>query len=170
MELHLSRKAGVVARCPENIVRVLFLHGGNALALALVEDRRVGHALDVSAPQHRVVFLRLFDHPRLLHRVDFRALVGRPGAAVQLLDAVQPALFVRRVPSHRKRLCIAKIVPAPDLPVRRDAERRDDVGPALILIVGRVVAPFGEHLPAKAVPAAVQKRLLLRLRQACQVV
>ena len=46
------------------------------------------------------------------------------------------------------------------------------MGPALILIVRRVVAPLGEHLPGKAVPAAVEQRLLFRLRQAgkaCQI-
>ena len=46
------------------------------------------------------------------------------------------------------------------------------MSPALILIMRRVVAPFGEHLPGKAVPAAVEQRLLFRFRQAgkaCQI-
>nr|DAG91460.1 MAG TPA: hypothetical protein [Herelleviridae sp.] len=38
------------------------------------------------------------------------------------------------------------------------------MGPPLVLVVRRVVAPLGKYLPAKAVPAAVQKRLLFGLR------
>ena len=40
--------------------------------------------------------------------------------------------------------------------------------PPLILIVRRVVAPLGEHLPGKAVPVPQEQRLLLRLRQHAQ--
>ena len=164
VHLHLSGKAGVVSRVPYQVVRVLFLHPGNALALALVEDGRVRHALDHPVFQHRVVLFRFPYAPGLLHRVDLQAFVRRTVAAVQLLDAVQPALFVRCVPPHREGPRVAKIVPAPDLPVHRNAKRLDDVGPPLVLVVGRVVPPFGEHLAAEAVPAAIEQRLLLRLR------
>ena len=42
------------------------------------------------------------------------------------------------------------------------------MGPALVLIMGWVVAPLGKHLPGKAVPAAIEQRLLFRFRQAGQ--
>ena len=164
MHLHLAGKAGVVSRVPYQVVRVLFLHLGNALALALVEDGRVRHALDHPAFQHRVVLFRFPYAPGLLHRVDLQAFVRRTIAAVQLLDPVQPAILVRCIPPHREGPRVAKVVPAPDLPVRRNAKRLDDMGPPLVLVVGRVVPPLGEHLAAEAVPVTVEQRLLLRFR------
>ncbi len=101
VELHLARQPGVVAGCPVQKVRALLLHHGNALALALVEDSRVGHAQNGAAPEHGVVLFGFPDHPRLLQGQP-DALVGGPGAAVQLPDAVKPALFVRRIPPHEK--------------------------------------------------------------------
>nr|DAL39790.1 MAG TPA_asm: hypothetical protein [Caudoviricetes sp.] len=168
VELHLPSKPRVVTGGPVQKVRGLFLHLGNALTLTLVEDGRVGHPQNHPPFQQRVVLLCLSDAPCLLHRVDFQALVGRPGAAVQLLDAVQPSFFVRCVPPHGKRLRVAEIVPPPDLPVPRDAEGLYHVGPPLVVVVGRVVPPFGEHLAGKAVPVAVKQRLLFGFRQAGQ--
>ncbi len=49
-------------------------------------------------PQQRVVLLGFPDALGLLHRVDPQALVGAAGAAVQLLDPVQPPFLVHRVP------------------------------------------------------------------------
>ena len=164
VHLHLARQTGVVAGHPVQKVRPPLHHGGDALAPALVEDGRVGDALNDSAPEHRVVLLGLPDAPCLLHRVDAQAIVGASGAAVQLLDAVEPPFLVRRVPPHREGLRKAEIVAPVDLPVLRDGERRDDVGPALVFVVVRVVPPLGEHLPRKAVPAAVEQRLLFGLR------
>ena len=158
----------MVAGSPVQKVRALFLHGSNALALALVEDGRVGHAQNGAAPEHGIVLFCFPDHPRLLHRVSLDALVGGPGAAVQLPDAVKPALFVRRIPPHGKGLRVAEIVPPPDLPVSRDAERADHMCPPLVVVVGRVVLPLGEHLPGKAVPIAVEQGFLLRFRQRSQ--
>ena len=128
--------------------------------------------MDHPAAQKRVVLLCLPDAPGLFHRVDAQALVRPAGAAVQLLDAVQPPLLVRCVPPHRERLGKAKVEPAVDLPVFRDGERCDHMGPALVFVAGRVVAPFGKHLPGKAVPAAVEQRLLFCFRhtgKACKV-
>ena len=47
----------------------------------------------------------------------------------------------------------------------RDGERFDDVGPALVFVVVRVVPPLGEHLPRKTVPVSVEQCLLFGLRQ-----
>ena len=52
VQLHLACKSRVVARCPEDVIRVLFLHGRNALALTLVEDSRVCHAGNLPPAQH----------------------------------------------------------------------------------------------------------------------
>ena len=165
VELHLSRQTGVVAGHPVQKVRAFLLHVRDALAPALVEDGRVGHAQDDPAFQQRVVLLRFPDHPCLFHRVLSQALVGCAGAAVKLLDAVEPPALVRCIPPHRKRLRETKVVSPPDLPVLRDGERFDDVGPALVFIVVRVVPPLGEHLSRKAVPVSVEQCLLLGLRQ-----
>ena len=165
VKLHLSRQTGVVAGHPVQEIRALFLHVRDALAPALVEDGRVGHAQDDPAFQQRVVLLRFPDHPCLFHRVLSQALVGCAGAAVKLLDPVEPPALVRCIPPHRKRLRETEVVSPPDLPVLRDGERFDDVGPALVLVVVRVVPPLGEHLPRKAVPVSVEQRLLLGLRQ-----
>ena len=40
--------------------------------------------------------------------------------------------------------------------------------PPLVVVVGRVVLPLGEHLPGKAVPVAVEQGFLLRFRQRSQ--
>ena len=156
VELHLARQPRVVAGHPVQKIRAFLLHGRNAFAPALVEDGRVCHSGNDPPSQHRVVLLRLPDHPGLFHRVHLRSLVGGPGAAVQFLDPVEPPFLVRRVPPHRERLRIAEVVPAPDAPVDRDAERMDHVGPPLVVVVLRVVPPFGEHLPRKTVPVAVE--------------
>ncbi len=138
-------------------------HGGNALAPALIKDSGVSHPQNGAALEHRVVLFRLPDAPCLLYRVDLQALVGRARAAVQLLDAVKPALLIRRVPPHRERLGETEIITPVNFPMLRDGKRRNDMGPALVLIVGRVVPPLGEHLPLKAVPAAVEQGLLFPL-------
>ena len=132
---------------------------------ALVEDGRVGHAQDDPAFQQRVIFLCLPDHPCLFHRVLSQALVGCAGATVKLLDTVEPPALVRCIPPHRKRLRETEVVSPPYLPVFRDGKRFDDVGPALVLVMVRVVPPLGEHLPRKAVPVSVEQRLLFSLRQ-----
>ena len=168
VELHLARQPGVVAGPPVQEIGRPLHHRRDALAPALVKDGRVRDALNDPPPEQRVVLLHFPDLSCLLHRVDAQALVGASGAAVQFLDAVEPPLFVRRVPSHRERLGEAEIVAPVNFPVLRDGKRRNDMGPALILIVGRVVPPLGEHLPLKAVPAAVEQGLLFRFRQAGQ--
>ena len=168
VELHLPRQAGVVTGDPVEKMGASLHHGGNALAPALIKDGRVGHPQNGAALEHRVVLLCLPDPPCLLHRVDAQALVGATRAAVQLLDAVKPALLIRRVPPHRERLRETEIVPPVDLPVSGDGKGRNDMGPALVLIMPRVVPPLGEHLPRKAVPAAIEQGLLFRFGQACQ--
>ena len=168
VELHLPGKPRVVARRPVQKMRSPLHHGRDALAPALVKDGRVRHSQDHPPFQQRVVLLCLPDAPCLLHRVDAQPLVGPPRAAVQLLDAVQPPFFVRRVPPYGEGLRVAEIVSPPDLPVPRDAERLYHVGPPLVFVVVRVVPPFGEHLPRKTVPAAVQQGLFFRLGQTGQ--
>ena len=164
VELHLSGQPGVISGHPVQKVRAFLLHHGDALALTLVEDGRIGHAGDDAAPQLGVVLFHLADHPRLFHRVRHRAHV-RPLAAVQFPDAVQPPFLVGRIPAHRERLRVAEIVPAPDAPMGRDAERMDHMGPSLVVVVLGVVPPLGEHLPRKAVPVAVEQGFFLRFRQ-----
>ena len=168
VELHLPRQPGVVTGDPVEKMGASLHHGGNALAPALIKDGGVGHPQNGVALEHRVVLLCLPDPPCLFHRIDAQALVGAARTAVQLLDAVKPALLIRRVPPHRERLRETEIVPPVDLPVSGDGKGRNDMGPALVLIMPRVVPPLGEHLPAEAVPAAIEQGLLFRFGQACQ--
>ena len=100
VELHLPRQAGVVTGDPVEKMGASLHHGGNALAPALIKDGGVGHPQNGAALEHRVVLLCLPDPPCLFHRIDAQALVGAARAAVQLLDAVKPALLIRRVPPH----------------------------------------------------------------------
>ena len=167
--LHLSCQPRIVPLIPVDKVGTALHHGGDALPLALVEDCRVRHAADRPPPQHRVVLFRLAYLLCLRRRVHLHAFIRLPGAPVQLLDPVDAPLLVHRVPPHRERLGKAEVVSPPDAPVCRYGERVYYMRPPLVLIVCWVVPPFGEHLPRKAVPTAIQQRLLFGFRQAGQV-
>ena len=104
--------------------------------------------MDHPPPQHGVVLLRLPDAPGLFHRVNAQALVGAAGAAVQLLDAVEPPLFIGRIPPTENGLETRNRTPGRSASAW-EWQWGDHMGPALILIVGRVIAPLGEHLPEK---------------------
>ena len=110
------------------------------------------------------------DLRKLLVRVPLDALVRCLRASVKLQNAIDHAVIVDRPPRAGKRLAVAKVIAPADRPSVRDLKRLDDMRPAPVLVMLRVVPEVLEELSFIDVPSAIQPRLPDLRRQRLELV
>ena len=106
------------------------------------------------------------DLRKLLVRVPLDALVRCLRASVKLQNAIDHAVIVDRPPRTGKRLAVAKVIAPANRPPVRDLKRLNDMRPAPVFVVFRIVPEVLKELPFVDVPPAIQP-CLAQLRRQC---
>ena len=167
MHLHPSGHAPIIALVKVDMI--LRRRLADTLPAAGIPDGRIGHPQYAFALEPRVCIFDLAYLGKLLVRRPLHALVWRTGTAVQLHDAVGHTVIVDGPPCAGKRLCVAEVVAAIDLPLLRNVKRLDHMGKASVAVVLRIVDKFLEELARINIPAPVQIHLAQPLRQRQQI-
>ena len=163
VDLHLAVQPVMLPRLPEHALALHYRR--HTFRAAVAEDGRVCHAPHGTPLQIGVLPLNAAYFLRHMVRRPLHALVGRPRAAVQLPNTIQPPVLIHGVPAHGEWPCVAPVHRPPHIPAFRNAKWFNDMGLDMVSVMLPIIDPFAEHLPGEAVPVAVQQRCPLRLRQ-----